>query len=1227
MRYASSVSTMSQSNNSSNMINSSANSANSGSVGKDHLITPKSESLAAFAFGGIVDDQIEWTSPPQETRLLQMNSRSNSLTLRRQQSDDTPEYHGEPTQQQIHNQQQQFQREEEEEQEQQQQQQQERKEWLHSAALRAMSASISAHDMNALREGTAASASTTTTNNAIADSSIPIHGEHSMGVPIPSSSSSTYLSHTSHPPYPSHGATPTWTNAPDPFHSPPTRANMNANKLDWDTTNHLGFVRELPGEAEPEFDAEAETETTNTNQARSTLTHSYSMPVSHGIHNIQGFDSPFRATGGLSDYLAHGSAMKSSFGSEQQHQQHAQRPQQPQFQQQQLFNSGIDAAYNQRLNLTSSRQAFLQQQQQQQQQFQQQPANNPSNNYQQSPQDARRDAGRDIFQPSNDFWRNDNLLRSPPQSRQASPSPQVSPDKSILRSIQDALPNLDDGPSLASHFRADAMDDPNADIRRRQSAQQQVRFQPSNSVLSAPMRRNLTRSLSLSQPGNHLDFLEEGIAEAFGSGEEANMVAAKVALAPHLLHRHSDTTGGVLYRTYSASQAFPESMQKSPPREAMQSGMNGPMNSSLGPDLSENIALIDLGRPSWSENAGPRPGSFSSLNSSTHGGTQKSALGMHPGETPKLGYPYLVSRTVRARKPVLGSIPYDVVRREFERFGPIRMFLYKPSENGESRMVRQLDPDRISEYPTVSYFDLRHASQAAKVLAHLGLQFLSLPEEAHLLNMYQNTPLLVSNPSLSSQSSLSTGDCNQGTIVVFNIDPGMSLDVLWNLFGAHGEVKEIRETAHKRNHKFVEYYDIRDAEKAIRNLNKTEFNGKRLKIEISRYSGSGGSNRNSANNYNNGAAGASSTSSSRQFSPPAAGNMDMSHRAFSTRLASDSFALSSSRSDFHRCHSELPRSESLEATSIVSWERSPQQTFGIGTSPPTSPPMSYLTKALGVSPFSSPNMTGPEGLASNSANGGGLGTNLAPCINDLMGKSSQESFGSPDLDGGMQHSSLHRSMSLGMASFSGSSHSYGQSSQIGGSLSDIMAGGGGSGFKSGSSILSSSGHLNPYSGSNSSNTKFVLIPKKVLSGEDLRTTLMIRNIPNKYTQRMLLATFEENHRGRFDFFYLPIDFKNRCNVGYAFINFIRPEYIVPFYEQFHAHKWGKFNSEKVCEISYARIQGKNAMVTHFQNSSLMNEDPKCRPVLFNDNGEQEEFPVGAHVRTRRGPSVRESSVG
>lgn len=143
---------------------------------------------------------------------------------------------------------------------------------------------------------------------------------------------------------------------------------------------------------------------------------------------------------------------------------------------------------------------------------------------------------------------------------------------------------------------------------------------------------------------------------------------------------------------------------------------------------------------------------------------------------------------------------------------------------------------------------------------------------------------------------------------------------------------------------------------------------------------------------------------------------------------------------------------------------------------------------------------------------------------------------------------------------------------------------------------------------------------RVRAGDDARTTLMIKNIPNKYTQKMLLATIDEHFRGTYDFFYLPIDFKNKCNVGYAFINMLRPAFVVPLVERFNNRKWEKFNSEKVCTITYARIQGKNAMVAHFQNSSLLHEDKRCRPVLFHSEGplagEPEPFPVGPNSRLR-----------
>jgi len=64
-------------------------------------------------------------------------------------------------------------------------------------------------------------------------------------------------------------------------------------------------------------------------------------------------------------------------------------------------------------------------------------------------------------------------------------------------------------------------------------------------------------------------------------------------------------------------------------------------------------------------------------------------------------------------------------------------------------------------------------------------------------------------------------------------------------------------------------------------------------------------------------------------------------------------------------------------------------------------------------------------------------------------------------------------------------------------------------------------------------------------------------------------------------------------VGYAFINFIDTKPIPDFYREFHGKKWEKFKSEKICDIKYARLQGFDSLLQHFQNSNVMN-----KPVYF-----------------------------
>ena len=56
-------------------------------------------------------------------------------------------------------------------------------------------------------------------------------------------------------------------------------------------------------------------------------------------------------------------------------------------------------------------------------------------------------------------------------------------------------------------------------------------------------------------------------------------------------------------------------------------------------------------------------------------------------------------------------------------------------------------------------------------------------------------------------------------------------------------------------------------------------------------------------------------------------------------------------------------------------------------------------------------------------------------------------------------------------------------------------------------------------------TFYVININAIRKGSDTRTTVMIKNIPNKYTQKMLLQTIDKKFMGTYDFLYLPIDFK------------------------------------------------------------------------------------------------------
>ena len=102
----------------------------------------------------------------------------------------------------------------------------------------------------------------------------------------------------------------------------------------------------------------------------------------------------------------------------------------------------------------------------------------------------------------------------------------------------------------------------------------------------------------------------------------------------------------------------------------------------------------------------------------------------------------------------------------------------------------------------------------------------------------------------------------------------------------------------------------------------------------------------------------------------------------------------------------------------------------------------------------------------------------------------------------------------------------------------------------------------------------------IINNKDKRTTLIIKNIPNKYTIPLLLIELNHNFANKFDVIYLPQDKINDCNLGYGFINFINPIHLILFYEEFMGKKWNFFKSQKRCFLAYSNYQGKNELINY-----------------------------------------------
>ncbi|XP_010250525.1 PREDICTED: protein MEI2-like 4 isoform X2 [Nelumbo nucifera] len=714
---------------------------------------------------------------------------------------------------------------------------------------------------------------------------------------------------------------------------------------------------------------------------------------------------------------------------------------------------------------------------------------------------------------------------------------------------------------------------------------------------------------------------------------------------------------------------------------------------------------------------------ISGISGDISNGQQGVSYGSVAGEHPYGEHP---SRTLFVRN-INSHVEDTELKALFEQYGDIRTLYTACKHRG---------------FVMISYYDIRAARNAMRALQNKPLR-------RRKLDIHYSIPK--DNPSEK--------DINQGTLVVFNLDSSVSNDDLRQIFGVYGEIKEIRETPHKRHHKFIEFYDVRAADAALRALNRSDIAGKRIKLEPSRPGGA----RRLMQQLSPELEQEDSFSSRPHGSPPnnspaecfvsqgSTTSVGMEHGAIQGLHSKIQVPIGplAENTFYHGISSSVPNNISSPVRiasfgnqsalgehshslgqmkfgfqSLTSFHPHslPEHHDGLVNGVPYHSPGTMAAMAANMSPRPSEGIDNRcihrigsnrhpldvnDGVFSSSRNGScplhghqyvwsnsnsyhprppvpmmwsnspsfvnGPHNHAAPQLNGLPRMPSHllnpvlpvhHHVGSaPAVNPSLwdrRHAYLGESPersnfppgSLGSTGFPGSStlHPVELSSRnifhVGGNHMDPSIPSTNVGLHSpqqrchmfpgrsptipmASSFDAPNERLrgrrsDTVSNQTENKKQYELDIDRILRGEDTRTTLMIKNIPNKYTSKMLLATIDEQHRGTYDFIYLPIDFKNKCNVGYAFINLIDPLQIVPFYKAFNGKKWEKFNSEKVASLAYARIQGKAALVAHFQNSSLMNEDKRCRPILFRTDGpnagDQEPFPVGANIRSRPGKS-------
>ena len=104
---------------------------------------------------------------------------------------------------------------------------------------------------------------------------------------------------------------------------------------------------------------------------------------------------------------------------------------------------------------------------------------------------------------------------------------------------------------------------------------------------------------------------------------------------------------------------------------------------------------------------------------------------------------------------------------------------------------------------------------------------------------------------------------------------------------------------------------------------------------------------------------------------------------------------------------------------------------------------------------------------------------------------------------------------------------------------------------------------------------------KILTGEDKRTTILIKNLPKNMTKNQLKMIIEKI--ANINYIYIPLFMLSDDNLRCAFVNVINSKSIIDIYLKLKKLNFKYDNPNTKIEITYSMLQGKKALIENYRD--------------------------------------------